>query len=75
MSQDTVQAVVAPRAEAGAALPANWQDELKAIPGVAVVGGYGSRIQIRATPEALDQARRRFGALLHIEAAEPRSLP
>jgi hypothetical protein len=73
MSQDTVQAVVAPRA--GAALPANWQDELKAIPGVAVVGGYGSRIQIRATPEALDQARSRFGTLLHIEAVAPRSFP
>lgn len=73
MSQDTVQAVVAPKA--GAALPANWQDELKAIPGVAVVGGYGSRIQIRATPEALDQARSRFGAVLHIEPVAPRSFP
>ena len=73
MSQDTVQAVVAPRA--GAQLPANWQDEIRAIPGVAVVGGYGSRIQIRATPEALDRARSRFGELLHIEPVAPRSFP
>lgn len=73
MSQDTVQAVVAPKA--GAAVPANWQEELKAIPGVAVVGGYGSRIQIRATPEALDQASSRFGELLHFEPVAPRRFP
>ena len=73
MSQDTVHLVVAPKP--GATLPTNWQDEIKAIPGVSVTGGYGSRIQIRATPEALDQARSRFGALLHIEPVAPRSFP
>jgi hypothetical protein len=74
-SQDTVHAVVAPRPEAGAALPSNWQDEIKAIPGVALIGGYGSRLQIRATPEALDQARSKFGELLHIEPVMSRGFP
>jgi hypothetical protein len=73
--QDTVHAVVAPRPEAGAALPSNWQDEIKAIPGVTPMGGYGSRLQIRATQAALDQARSRFGALLHIEPVVSRGFP
>lgn len=65
--------VVAPRAATRERLPADWEERLRRIPGVSVLGSGFGRMQIRATEQALQQATAEFGHLLHFEEAMPRS--
>ena len=75
MADEPVQVVIAPRAEAKASLPSNWQDEITSIDGISQVGSTVGRLQVRATPQGLAAARSRFGQLLHFEEVTPRSFP
>ena len=75
MSDEPKHLVIAPRAAALAAVPNNWQDEITSIDGVSVIGSNFGRLQVRATPKALETARGKLGHVLLFEEVLPRSIP
>jgi hypothetical protein len=63
--------VIAIKREQRSATPANWAEPLRAIKDLHIRGGgHGSsRIQVDASEEAIDEARRILGDFCHIEPA------
>lgn len=72
MSDETTRIVIAPRLAALSAVPGDWQSQVAAIPGVTVLGDAFGKMQVRATEEALREARGRLGHLLHFEPVAER---
>lgn len=75
MSDEAKHVVIAPRAASLSVLPNDWQDQVRQIAGVDVLGAAFGRMQVRATPQALEAARRKLGHLLNFEESLPRSFP
>ena len=72
MSTDYVLAV---KRECRATVPPDWQAIVRGIPGVEVMGDASSdRMQVRATPQAVESIRGRLAEYLHIEKVSPRRL-
>jgi hypothetical protein len=70
MTEETRQVVIAPRL--GATPPPDWQEQLARTPGVTVLGSAFGRMQVRATPSAIQDASARLGHALHFEEVIPR---
>lgn len=48
--------------------PGDWKEQIAQTEGISRVGDAGgSSIQVQATPAGIEEVRRRFGALCHIE--------
>lgn len=53
--------------------PRDWVEIVRAIAGLTICGEASAiRIQVKATPEAIDQVRRRLGEFLTVEKVMPR---
>jgi hypothetical protein len=64
--------IIAIKRERRAAAPADWTEPLRAIQSLHIRGGgEGSRIQVDASEEAIEETRRILGDLCHIEPAIP----
>ena len=61
------QYIIAVRREARETAPKDWIQQLGAQDGVEVVGESARRVQIRATPEAIQSVHHLVGAYCHIE--------
>jgi coproporphyrinogen III oxidase-like Fe-S oxidoreductase len=59
--------IVAVKRELRDVAPPDWQDRLREIEGVRVVGGNPKRLHIEATAETIKVVRDRFSSLCHIE--------
>lgn len=71
MAGETLTYVVAARRDA-AGLPADWQEQVRQVAGLAVDGATPRRLQVRATAEAVATLRDRLGHVLLVEEASPR---
>lgn len=69
MKQETY--IVAVKRGLRDAAPSDWQDRLRRIKGVRIVGGSTRRLQIEAAPETVQAIRDRFGSIFHIEPIIP----
>ena len=59
---------VAVKREKRSAVPSDWIERLRRTRGVTIMGEVGStRLQIRATSDALSEVEREFAEYLHIE--------
>jgi hypothetical protein len=72
MSEETRQIVIAPRLAALDSPPEGWQEKIAAISGITPLGSSFGRMQVRATDQALEEARRELGHLLHFEPVTER---
>jgi len=64
--------IIAIKRERRAAAPADWTEPLRAIEDLQIRGsGAGGRIQVDASEQAIEEARRILGDLCHIEPAIP----
>ena len=72
MPEDVKHFVAAPKAAMEDQIPSDWQDQLKQLPGLEVVGDAFGRMQFKATDQALQKASARLGHVLHFEEVEPR---
>ena len=49
-------------------VPDDWVETVRSTPGVAVLGAWSSsRVQVRASPEAIQELEARLGGWCHIE--------
>lgn len=53
--------VIAVKRTAIASVPCDWQNEVRRISGLEILGGSPRRILVAATPEAIEQARTVLG--------------
>ncbi len=61
--------ILAVRREARDRAPPSLFEDIKAIPGVQVIGEWGGRqLQVEASDSARQEIERRYGTLLHVEA-------
>ncbi len=51
--------------------PEDWQERLKHIRGLHVIGEHPARLQVRATPKAIERVRSVYGSMYHIEETIP----
>lgn len=65
MSTETY--VIAVKRERRGSEPADWKEQVCHASGIQVVSTNSSRLQVRATDEAIDRFRSHWGDLLHIE--------
>jgi len=72
VEDETKRVVIAPRAAVLSQMPGDWEDQVARTPGITVLGSSFGRMQVHATDEALQDARRRLGHLLHFEEAVER---
>ena len=63
--------IIAPR-RSGPKPPENWQDEIRKIPGITIVGAGPKQVQFEAGGDAVEQLRREFGDSCHIEESVTR---
>jgi hypothetical protein len=74
MDQDDVF-VIAVKRERSTDVPADWIEVVRGTSGVTVMGDASpSRIQVRASAEAISRIRDRFSDYLHIESLIPHRL-
>jgi hypothetical protein len=65
--------VLAVKRDEGAGVPRDWLEVARSIPGVVILGEANpARVQIRATPEAIERLREKFSRYIHIEKVVPR---
>ena len=64
--------VLAVKRDERAGVPRDWLEVARGIPGVVILGDANStRVQIRATPEAIERLREQFSKYIHIEKVIP----
>jgi hypothetical protein len=61
--------IIAPKREFRGATPQNWQEDLKKVQGVQVIGSQSARVHVEATEKAIDKLRSMLGNMYHIEKA------
>ena len=65
----TSKYIIAPKREFRSITPLNWQEELKNVRGVQVIGSQPARVHVQATPQGIDLLRSRLGSMYNIEKA------
>jgi len=73
MGEQARTLVVAPKLGMDAKLPTDWQNQLSGMPGVELLGSSFGRVQVRASADAREAIDAKFGHILNIEEAAPRS--
>jgi hypothetical protein len=64
--------VLAVKREERAGVPRDWLEVARGIPGVVILGDANpTRVQIEATPEAIERLRELLSAYIHIEKVIP----
>ena len=63
--------IIAPKRAFRSSVQPDWQESLKQIQGIQVIGQQPVRIQVQATPEAMDEARSLLGDMYYIEQSIP----
>ncbi|HEU4833595.1 MAG TPA: hypothetical protein VFS90_04240 [Pyrinomonadaceae bacterium] len=61
--------IIAPKREFRSVTPRNWQEDLKNIQGVQVIGSQPARVHVEATAQGIDRLRSMLGNMYHIEKA------
>jgi hypothetical protein len=60
--------VVAVKRDKRAEVPPDWLDTVRGTPGVTIVGDSNpERVQVNATPQAIEDLRRKLGECCHVE--------
>jgi hypothetical protein len=65
MNTDTY--IIAIKRERRGSAPADWKEQIYHTIGVQVLSSHGSRVQVRATDEAINRFRAHWGDVFHIE--------
>ena len=66
--------VLAVKREKRPDVPRDWVETVRGTPGVVILGDANpARLQIQATPEAIETIRRALGDCIHIEKVTPRA--
>jgi hypothetical protein len=66
--------VVAVKRDRRSEVPHDWVETVRAISGLTIRGeAIPIRIQVKATPEAIDEVRRRLGEFVTVEKVMPRA--
>ena len=74
MSQDDVF-VLAVKRERRPDVPSDWIAQVRGTPGITILGDANpSRVQVRASPEAIRALRERLSEYIHIEPLVPHRL-
>jgi hypothetical protein len=59
--------IIAVKRECRGSEPANWQEQIGHASGIQVLSTNSSRLQVRASDEAISRVRLHWGHLFHIE--------
>jgi hypothetical protein len=69
-----MQIVISPRGTCITQPPDNWQELIREIDGIKVLGRTTIRMQVEATKPGLDRAREMLGHVLHFEESTQRAI-